>query len=350
MRVARAVAVGVVRRGGRAAGGRTPRQRPGRVGVGAGSGAAGVAAVMVNHGGRRGRRELEHGARRRRGGAAARRGGRTAVRRCGNAQRRTPGRRVIGRGRRAAAGRRLVVVSRGVRERVYVTEVTADGGPRLVGGRLGAGRAPARLMVVRDGRRGQLRRLLRVGRGGTAATAGHVHGRLGPRRAQCEIRRHAFRERRLGRSDFAGRVGAAERAHGTAVRRHGDNGRAAREQQVDRRRRRQNNVRSTADDASATTAAATARAIADGAVRARGHRRGPNQTCAIDDVRYSLNRLGAKNKTNLFKFIYLSVFFSSIALPIPPICNETTSESRPRRRTIDGARPEDVLFYVHVYD
>lgn len=52
---------GVVRRSGRATGGRAPGQRPRGVGVGAAAAAATVvAAVVVDHGGG-GRRKLEHG-------------------------------------------------------------------------------------------------------------------------------------------------------------------------------------------------------------------------------------------------------------------------------------------------
>jgi len=178
--VARAVAVGVVRRGLCAAGGRAPGQGPRGVRIGA----AGIPAVMVaGHGrrtaGGRGRRKLEHGGRRGRGTAA-----RNVVGRRGHAQRRAPGRRVIRRGRRTGGTRRRSVVR--VRERVDVSQVTADDGPRLVG-RLGAGRPPARLMVIRrGGHRLLLLQLVNAGDGAAAAVVvagGHVHGRLGPGRA-----------------------------------------------------------------------------------------------------------------------------------------------------------------------
>jgi len=54
----------------------------------------------------------------------------------------------------------MYVVMR-VRKRVYVSQVPADDGPWLVG-RLGAGRPPAWLMMVRDRRRLLCSRLLEV--------------------------------------------------------------------------------------------------------------------------------------------------------------------------------------------
>lgn len=245
--VARTIAFGVVRRGGGTASGRASGQGPRGVRVGAASGAAGVVmdhgrAAHRRRGRERGRWELEDRGRRC-GGTAARR----VVGRRGHAQRRTPGRRVVRRGRRAGCARRRLVMR--VRERVDVPQVAADDGTRLVG-RFGAGRPPARLMVVRHPGRGH--RLLRLvlaghaagtGRGcsdgaaaysaaaaaATAFSVGYVYGRLGPGRAQREVRLRVFGKRRLGRTDFAGRIGTAERAHGAAVRRHG--GRCA--QQVD---------------------------------------------------------------------------------------------------------------------
>lgn len=248
--VGRTIAVSIVRRGPGTASGRAPGQSSRCVWVGS----SGAASVMVDHGraaGRRGRkwgrRELEH---------RGRRGGGTAtcwiVGRSGHAQRRTSRRRVIRRGRRTGgAWWRLVV---GVRGPVDVSQIAADDGSRFVG-RFGAGRPSAWLMVVRHGRSHRL--LLLTGRAGNrsaagdhatgtargshtdaavhsaattgAVSAGHVYGWLRPRRAQREVRLRVFGKRRLGRADFARRIGATERAHRAAVRRHNGRGK----QQVD---------------------------------------------------------------------------------------------------------------------
>lgn len=108
--IASTFAISVVRRRVGASGGRAPGKGPRRVWVGATAagtgapvvvdhsrGAAAAAAATRKHAaGRRGRRELENRGRRR-DRAVARR---DAVSRCGHAQRRAPGRRVIrGRGR-----------------------------------------------------------------------------------------------------------------------------------------------------------------------------------------------------------------------------------------------------------
>lgn len=140
-----------------------------------------------------------------------------------------------------------------IRERVDMSQVPSNDGTRLVG-RLGAGRPPARLMVIRNGRRlllllrllllrlllwlllllllllQLLLRLLQlflqqlllvlVDSATASVGVGHVHGRLGSGRAQGKIRLRMFGERRFGRTDLAGRVGTTKRPHGTAVRRH----------------------------------------------------------------------------------------------------------------------------------
>lgn len=152
--VASAIAISVVRRRVGASGGRAPGKGPRCVWVGATATGAG-APVVVNHSrrtaaatrihaaGRRGWRKLENRGRRR-DRAVTRR---DAVSRRGHAQRRAPGRRVIcGRGRRTGTRWRLMLMR--VRERVYVTQVPTDDGPRLVG-HLSAGRPPTRLMVIR---------------------------------------------------------------------------------------------------------------------------------------------------------------------------------------------------------
>jgi len=80
----------------------------------------------------------------------------------GHAQRRTPRRRIIRRGRRTGTRRRLMMnVMVRIRERVDMSQVPADDGSRLVG-RLGTGRPPTRLMMVRDSGRLLCRLLLEV--------------------------------------------------------------------------------------------------------------------------------------------------------------------------------------------
>lgn len=203
-------------------------------------------ATRRRRGGDRGRRKFEH--------CTGRRGCRATARwpvgRRGHAQRRASWWCVVRRGRRTTARRRLVmyVVMR-VRKRVDVSQVPADDGPWLVG-RLGAGRPPTWLMVVRDRWRLLCSRLLEVidiavgivvivmvdaGWHGTrpancttrtrsnriATAIGHVNGRLRPGRAQRKVRLRLFGKRRFGRSDLARWIRTPERPHRTAVRWHG---------------------------------------------------------------------------------------------------------------------------------